>query len=119
MISELTRTKFVELTRYLGQRRKGRWLVLSHDNPDPDALISAAMLGQILERRFHCRVTLAYGGIIGRAENQEMCRLLGLRMSRLRHINWKNYRHFALVDTQPHTGNNQLPLQLAIPHAPP
>ncbi len=122
MISERTRTKFAELAHYLEHHRKGRWLVLSHDNPDPDALISAAMLGQILERAFHCRVTIAYGGIIGRAENQEMCRLLGLQMSRLRHISWKNYRHFALVDTQPHTGNNQLPLRvtpdLVIDHHP-
>ena len=52
---------------------------------------------------------MAYGGIIGRAENQEMVRLLRIRMSRVRHLAWGNYRYFALVDTQPRTGNNQLP----------
>lgn len=122
MISAQTQSGFEALSRYISRRKKGRWLVLSHDNPDPDALASAAILGHILERGFHRRVTLAYAGIIGRAENQEMCRSLKLSLSRVRHINWSNYRHFALVDTQPQTGNNQLPADvrpdLVIDHHP-
>ena len=88
---------------------RGRWLILSHDNPDPDALVSAALLGVLLKRRFGARYTLGYAGIIGRAENREMVRSLRLRLSRLAHLSLSNYRHFALVDTQPGTGNNQLP----------
>jgi nanoRNase/pAp phosphatase (c-di-AMP/oligoRNAs hydrolase) len=30
-------------------------------------------------------------------------------MSHVRKLSWKSYRHVALVDTQPRTGNNQLP----------
>jgi len=92
-----------------GTRGKGRWLILTHDNPDPDSIASAWILALILHRGFKRQVTIAYGGIIGRAENREMVQVLGLNMSRVRHINWRHYRHTALVDTQPHTGNNQLP----------
>lgn len=88
---------------------RGRWLVLTHDNPDPDALASTAVLATILRRRFGRRVTVAYGGMIGRAENREMVRALRLRLSHVRKLNRKHYQHFALVDCQPWTGNSQLP----------
>lgn len=91
---------------------EGRWLILTHDNPDPDALASAAILSRLLRLGLGRRVTIAYGGIIGRAENREMVRTLRLRLSHVRHLAWRNYRHFALVDTQPRTGNNQLPREL-------
>ncbi|MEJ2086258.1 MAG: DHH family phosphoesterase [Acidobacteriota bacterium] len=110
MISGQTQKKLTELEAYLQTRgAKGRWLILTHDNPDPDSIASAAALSKLLRKGFRRRVTTAYGGIIGRAENQEMVKTLGIRLSHIRHINWKNYRHFALVDTQPETGNNQLP----------
>lgn len=110
MITDLTRQRYAELVKLVAaEGRDGRWLVLTHDNPDPDALASAAILGRVLQRAFHQRVTLAYGGLIGRAENQEMVRALGLRFSHLRHLSFKKYSRFALVDAQPKTGNNQLP----------
>ncbi|MDX1644159.1 MAG: DHH family phosphoesterase [Thermoanaerobaculia bacterium] len=88
---------------------RGHWLVLMHDNPDPDAIASAAGLSRLLRAAYGREVTTAYGGIIGRAENREMVRLLRIKMSHVRQLDWKHYRHFALVDTQPQTGNNQLP----------
>jgi nanoRNase/pAp phosphatase (c-di-AMP/oligoRNAs hydrolase) len=90
----------------------GRWLVLTHDNPDPDALASAHAMAKLLHSGLGRKVTIGYGGIIGRAENREMVRVLGLEMSHIRHLSWKNYKHFALVDTQPRTGNNQLPEEI-------
>jgi nanoRNase/pAp phosphatase (c-di-AMP/oligoRNAs hydrolase) len=110
MISEQTKSKLAELESFLQSRAKsGRWLILTHDNPDPDSIASAAALCKLLSRGFKKRVTAAYGGIIGRAENQEMVKSLGIRLSHIRYLNWKNYRHLALVDTQPDTGNNPLP----------
>jgi len=110
MISDLTRRKYEELVAYLSRRSSaGRWLVLTHDNPDPDSLAAAAALSKILRRSFKRRVTTAYGGIIGRVENQEMVKVLRIRLSHLQHLNWRHYKHFALVDTQPRTGNNQMP----------
>jgi nanoRNase/pAp phosphatase (c-di-AMP/oligoRNAs hydrolase) len=86
----------------------GRWLVLTHDNPDPDALASAMGLTKVL-RGMGRRATAAYGGIIGRAENREMVRALKLKVSHVKTLQLARFRHFALVDTQPGTGNNQLP----------
>lgn len=110
MITDLTRRRLEELSTYMeGDSRTGRWLVLTHDNPDPDSIAAAAALSKLLHRRFKRRVTTAYGGMIGRAENQEMVRVLGIKLSHLKYLNWSHYKHFALVDTQPRTGNNQLP----------
>ncbi len=113
MITEETRERFAALTELISRDGKGgRWLVLTHDNPDPDALASAQILARLLRQAFRQKVTAAYGGIIGRAENREMVRSLRLPFSHMRHLSLKNYRHFALVDTQPRTGNNQLPPRL-------
>jgi nanoRNase/pAp phosphatase (c-di-AMP/oligoRNAs hydrolase) len=110
MITEQTRERFAALTELMRRPGMGgRWLVLTHDNPDPDALASAQILARVLRQAFRQKVTAAYGGIIGRAENREMVRSLRLPFSHMRHLSLKNYRHFALVDTQPRTGNNQLP----------
>lgn len=111
MITETTRGKFGELEKLVtaDSAPDGRWLVLTHDNPDPDALASASVLARLLKQGFGQRVTCAYGGIIGRAENREMVRVLKLEFSHLRHLSFSNYARFALVDTQPKTGNNQLP----------
>ena len=94
------------------RRSAGRWLILTHDNPDPDSIAAAACLSTLLRKRFQRRVTIAYGGIVGRAENQEMVKVLGIKLSHVRYLNWRNYRHYALVDTQPRTGNNQLPVNV-------
>lgn len=110
MITPLTRRRIGELEATIEApgKRGGRWLILTHDNPDPDSLASAALLGRLL-RHYGQKVTIGYGGIIGRAENREMVRILRLEMSRLRNLNFKSYPRFALVDAQPATGNHQLP----------
>jgi nanoRNase/pAp phosphatase (c-di-AMP/oligoRNAs hydrolase) len=121
--SATTLAALEKLDAYVAERPRRRWLILTHDNPDPDALASAAALAQVLKRRYHISATVGYGGIIGRPENAEMVRTLHLPLSRVRHLSWKNYRHFALVDTQPRTGNNQLPADvvpdLVVDHHPP
>jgi len=110
MITERTRDYFAALSELIRRGGKGgRWLVLTHDNPDPDALASGQLLARVLRQAFHQKVTVAYGGIIGRAENREMVRSLHLQLSHIRHLSLKNYQRFALVDTQPRSGNNQLP----------
>jgi nanoRNase/pAp phosphatase (c-di-AMP/oligoRNAs hydrolase) len=102
----------LRLEERFASQQHGRWLVLTHDNPDPDSLAAAILLTKVLRQRFKQRVTAAYGGIVGRAENQAMMRQLNLHLSRIRHINFKNYQHFALVDCQAQTGNNRLPPEI-------
>lgn len=93
------------------RRRRGphRWLILTHDNPDPDAIATAAAIQALLRSAHSVRATVGYGGIIGRAENQEMVRVLRIKLSRLRHLNWNDYARIVLVDAQPGTGNVSLP----------
>jgi nanoRNase/pAp phosphatase (c-di-AMP/oligoRNAs hydrolase) len=110
MTSDETRARFAAFAAHVESTSpRARWLVLTHDNPDPDALAATAALSLILRRGFRRRTTVAYGGMIGRAENREMVRVLKLQLSHLRHLNRRNYQHFALIDCQPWTGNSQLP----------
>lgn len=89
--------------------RSGRWLILTHDNPDPDAIASAVLLARLLRQEFGQSATIGYGGLIGRAENRELVAELKVRLSPLRQLSFKSFQRFALVDAQPGTGNNQVP----------
>ncbi len=89
--------------------RKGRVLILMHDNPDPDSLASSVGLQYLLKELGGRESTLAYSGIIGRAENRAMVKQLRIHLVPLSIVNWDDYADVALVDTQPLTGNNSLP----------
>jgi len=99
--------------RDLDRAMKGckRLLIIPHDNPDPDAISSAAALHYLLAKRHKIRATISYGGIVGRAENRAMVKLLKIPTRPIHKINFSLYSHFALLDTQPGTGNNSLPPQ--------
>lgn len=86
-----------------------RVLVLTHDNPDPDAIASSAALARLLEEEAGVETTLAFGGIVGRAENRALIDELGVRFDRVRPEELPTTLPIALVDTQPRTGNNSLP----------
>ncbi len=85
-------------------------LVVTHDNPDPDALASAAALSFLLERSAGLSCSLAFGGIVGRAENKALIDEIGAEFKRLgRNVEISSQTAVALVDTQPRAGNNSLP----------
>ncbi|HQN40195.1 MAG TPA: DHH family phosphoesterase, partial [Thermoanaerobaculia bacterium] len=124
MNDDLTRLRYEAFGQFVhGTPSRAAWLILTHDNPDPDALVSMALLARLLRQVFRRHATIAYGGMIGRAENREMVRVLGLEMVHMREISWRTFDLFALVDSQPRTGNNQLPADLTphvvIDHHPP
>ena len=83
--------------------------MLMHDNPDPDSMAAAEALRLLLEQVGDTRVTVARGGVIGRAENRAMVSVLGLEHVPVSEIDFGHYQTIALVDTQPETGNNSLP----------
>lgn len=103
-----------EVTQRLSEMRWAlgpaeRVRVLTHDNPDPDAIASAAGLGFLIERVSGVPVTVAFGGIIGRAENRALMEELGVPFQRVEDMEPDDGAALALVDTQPGTGNNALP----------
>ena len=93
-------------------RGKKRGLVLTHDNPDPDSLASAVALALLLERKAGLAMQVAYGGIIGRAENIAFVRVLKLPVEPISKIVFDDYQLLALVDTQQNVGNHALPIHL-------
>lgn len=84
-------------------------LILPHNDPDPDAIASAMALRYLLEQRLGLGSTIAYRGIVGRAENRAMVRYLGNPLRRLVSKDLSRAWPIALVDTQPGAGNNALP----------
>lgn len=86
-----------------------RVIVLTHDNPDPDAIASSAGLGFLLEKATGLPITLAFGGIVGRAENRALLQELGVDFERAESLEFAPSAAVALVDTQPRAGNNSLP----------
>ena len=84
-------------------------IILTHDNPDPDSVSSAVTLAYIIKSKFKIRTSVKYSGIIGRAENRAMIRVLGLRVHPLSDSDFKRGVDFAFVDTQPNTGNISFP----------
>lgn len=101
-------------------------LILPHNDPDPDAIASALALRTLLEspwpvlgnvrRAARIETTIAYRGIIGRAENKALVRYLGRPLRRLVAADLRPTEEgppaVALIDTQPGTGNNALPPDL-------
>jgi nanoRNase/pAp phosphatase (c-di-AMP/oligoRNAs hydrolase) len=89
---------------------RGQAVVLMHDNPDPDCMAAAECLRALLKIRAGLEVTVARGGMIGRPENRAMVQVLGLRHVPVEDLDLESYGVIALVDTQPETGNNSLPI---------
>ena len=95
----------------IGEVVKGakRLIVLTHDNPDPDSVSSALALAYLIQNKYQVPASVKYSGIVGRAENQAMIRVLRLKVSALKDSDFKPGVEFALVDSQPKTGNNSFP----------
>jgi nanoRNase/pAp phosphatase (c-di-AMP/oligoRNAs hydrolase) len=103
-------------------RGRERALVLTHDNPDPDSMASAVGVATILETLAGVNTRVAYGGIVGRAENRALVRVLKLPLVPVSRIVFDEYDFVALVDTQPEFGNHSLlsrvPADAVIDHHP-
>ncbi len=103
-----TKGKIDRLTKLFRGRRR-RALVMTHDNPDPDSMAAAWALATVLSERVGVPADLAYGGIIGRAENAAFVKTLKLPIRHVEEVDFGEYDLFALVDTQQTVGNHALP----------
>lgn len=103
--------------------RADRVVVLTHDNPDPDAIASAAGLGYLVEQACGVPAVITFGGIVGRAENRVLMEIVGVPFERIEGLEFRPGDAFALVDAQPGAGNNAVPedarLAAVIDHHPP
>jgi nanoRNase/pAp phosphatase (c-di-AMP/oligoRNAs hydrolase) len=69
-------------------------------------------LQSLLEHKADARVALAYGGVLGRAENRAMVRLLKIPLVPFTRVDPREFDVVALVDTQPGHGNHRLTAEL-------
>ena len=83
--------------------------IVVHNNPDPDALASAVGLKFILRKKGLKNIKIYYDGLVGRAENQEVLKILEASLFMTRNISSPKKSQYILVDCQPFTGNVTLP----------
>jgi len=85
-------------------KRKRKVLIITHDNPDPDGLASAYALKYLLYAKWRVGSLIAYGGLIGRAENAALIKHLKIEARHISGVNVRDFSVVALVDTQPARG---------------
>lgn len=77
-------------------------LILTHNNPDPDAISSAVALS-IIAQSVGLKPIIAHGGEITHHENQAFVNLLGINLRRISRGSYEIRKHsaIAIVDAQP------------------
>ena len=91
----------------------GPVLILTHDNPDPDALASGKALSVLFREAWGIPSDLRYSGLVARAENKAVLHFLIPEWQPMgAQTDFSRYAALALVDTQPEAGNNSLPADL-------
>jgi nanoRNase/pAp phosphatase (c-di-AMP/oligoRNAs hydrolase) len=101
------------LTRLHTAAGSGPVLILTHDNPDPDALASGKSLARLLDSAWGIPADLRFSGLVARAENKAMLSLLTPEWQPVEILpDQSRYSAVALVDTQPGAGNNSLPVEV-------
>ncbi|MFH1572838.1 MAG: DHH family phosphoesterase [Acidobacteriota bacterium] len=81
--------------------KEGRILLLTHPNPDPDAIASAYGLRHLIKERRQATGTIGYWGVVGRKENATMLDLLGIEMVEIGGVDASFFDRIVLVDSQP------------------
>ena len=82
--------------------KNGPVLITTHDNPDPDALAAGKAINQLISVAWGIPTKLIYNGLVGRAENRAMLKLLTPEWV---HIDtcedYSNFSSVVFVDCQP------------------
>jgi nanoRNase/pAp phosphatase (c-di-AMP/oligoRNAs hydrolase) len=94
-------------------------LIVTHNNPDPDAIASAFASKYLAEKQYGIKTHIAYPGSIGRAENRTMVQKLKIPLKQFNRIRLDKYDRKILIDGQPGAGNTpNIPYQVVIDHHP-
>lgn len=104
------------LTRLRKLAGTGPVLILTHDNPDPDALASGKAFATLLKSAWDIPSRLLYSGLVLRPENKAMLNILTPEWEHRDNLpDLSEYTAVVLIDTQPGAGNNRLP-ESFVPH---
>jgi len=97
-------------------------LVQVHNNPDPDSIGSALGMQALYRRFLGVDSRIVFGGIVGRAENRAMLRLLQIEVVPASKVDYAKCDLLTLVDTQPGAGHTSVPIgrgaEVVIDHHP-
>jgi nanoRNase/pAp phosphatase (c-di-AMP/oligoRNAs hydrolase) len=105
--SAATRERLDRLIHYAKSHERA--LILTHDNPDPDSIAAGVALAHLLEKLAGVEAIVAYGGIVGRAENRALVKVLKLPVVPVSRVVFDDFDLICMVDTQPEQGNHSLP----------
>lgn len=109
--------KYSQLLHLRKVLQNGPVLITTHDNPDPDALASGKAINQLISQKWGIPTQLIYSGLVGRAENQSVLKLLTPEW--IHADNWEKFSDFTsvvFVDCQPGS-RNRIPVSEEIPVA--
>ncbi len=112
----LTRQRVQQYQRYFSDA--DRVLILTHHDPDPDAIASGLALRTLLRRT---KQTAIIGTLhpVARPENQRMLKLLEIGIETVTPDQFASYEKIALVDVQPHYFGDALRhVDLVVDHHP-
>ncbi|HVL12035.1 MAG TPA: DHH family phosphoesterase [Gemmata sp.] len=104
----------------IGLHEAERVVLVSHVNPDPDALGSMLGLAHLVESRLGKPTLLTRDGIVGRAENRAMVEALSIELTPVEDVEWSATDAVVMVDSQPNTGRHsfseEIPVHAVIDH---
>lgn len=112
-----------------GSRRSDRFLAglhscervvfVSHVQPDPDSLGSMLGLAHLVEHQLGKPTLMTRDGLISRADNREMVRVLEIELVPVEEVVWQPGDAVVMVDSQPKTGRHtiaDIPIYAVIDH---
>jgi nanoRNase/pAp phosphatase (c-di-AMP/oligoRNAs hydrolase) len=104
-----------------GLKKASSVTFVSHVHPDPDSLGSMMGLAHLVETCLGKPTRLTRDGLISRAENKAMVKLLHLKLWPVEEVDWEDEADaVVMVDSQPNTGRHNLdpcvPLYAVIDH---
>lgn len=109
-LKEKTESKLTQLRTVLEGHKT--MLIVMQDNPDPDSIAAAVALRKLANAMSQVQCSITHGGTVGRGENRALVKYLALNLRPIDQLDMKQFELFAMVDTQPHTGNNSLPSEI-------
>lgn len=109
-VSERNDTRLFTENLLTWVRGKGKVVIVVHDNPDPDCLASAMALRHLFVMKLNKETVITFSGMIGRSENLAMAKELQIPLAPLGITDLSEFQVVCMLDTQPGTGNNSLPL---------